>query len=77
MCGEMAADPYAAAFLLGVGLDEFSIGAAAVPEVKRIIRALDLASAKTLAKQALSLSHSADITQLLHEQAPEPATFAY
>lgn len=77
MCGEMAADPYAAAFLLGVGLDEFSIGAAAVPEVKRIIRALDLASAKTLAKQALSLSHSAEITQLLHEQAPEPATFAY
>ena len=77
MCGEMAADPYAAAFLLGVGLDEFSIGAAAVPEIKRTVRALDFAAAQALAKRVLSLSSSAEITELLRERVPAPATFAY
>ena len=77
MCGEMAADPYAAAFLLGVGLDEFSIGAAAVPEIKRTVRALDFAAAQALAKRVLALSSSAEITELLRERVPAPATFAY
>ena len=39
--------------------------------------ALDFAAAQALAKRVLSLSSSAEITELLREQVPAPATFAY
>ncbi|THB65389.1 MAG: phosphoenolpyruvate--protein phosphotransferase [Spirochaetaceae bacterium] len=48
MCGEMASDPLAALILLGLGLDEFSMGAVAIPEVKQIIRSVTLLEAEEL-----------------------------
>ena len=38
MCGEMAGEPLYTYVLLGLGLDELSMNAAAIPRVKRIIR---------------------------------------
>lgn len=40
MCGELAADPQATAWLLEAGLEEFSVGAPAVAPLKARIRAL-------------------------------------
>src|SRR5439155_560537 len=37
MCGEMAGNPAFTRILLGMGLDEFSVPAAAVPRIKRLI----------------------------------------
>ncbi len=37
LCGELAADPLAAPILPGLGLDEFSVGAPLIPELKRAI----------------------------------------
>jgi len=37
MCGEMASDPMATLLLLGMGLTEFSMNAAAIPEIKQSI----------------------------------------
>jgi phosphotransferase system enzyme I (PtsI) len=54
MCGEMAGDPAMTALLLGLGLDEFSMTASAIPQVKKIIRGTDLESCRTLAEQALA-----------------------
>ncbi|AFG38023.1 phosphoenolpyruvate--protein phosphotransferase [Spirochaeta africana] len=48
MCGEMAGDPLATLILLGLGLDEFSMGAAAIPEVKQILRNVTLLEAEEL-----------------------------
>lgn len=42
MCGEMAGDTWATAILLGMGLDEFSMSAGSIPQVKNIIRSLAL-----------------------------------
>jgi phosphotransferase system enzyme I (PtsI) len=53
MCGELAGDPFAAAFLLGMGLDEFSMSAASIPVVKRIIRSTTLESCRALAERTL------------------------
>jgi phosphotransferase system enzyme I (PtsI) len=54
MCGEMAADPYAAVVLLGLGLDEYSMSAVSVPLVKRVIRALTKAEANAIAADVLA-----------------------
>jgi phosphotransferase system enzyme I (PtsI) len=61
MCGEMAGDKEAIPILLGLGLDEFSMNAAAIPEAKHIIRALSFAEAKEIAAKALSFSTAEEI----------------
>ncbi len=65
MCGEMAADPASAVVLLGLGLDEFSMSSAAVPAVKRAIRSIGLEEARSVAKAAMALSSSAEISAYL------------
>jgi len=53
MCGEMAGDPTFTRILLGMGLDEFSVAAAAVPRIKSLIRETSLADAKKLCQEIL------------------------
>jgi phosphotransferase system enzyme I (PtsI) len=53
MCGELAGDPQATALLLGMGLDEFSMTAISIPEVKRIVRGLNMSDCRALAEEAL------------------------
>ncbi len=53
VCGEMAGDPRATAVLVGLGVSELSAVPAALPGVKRVIRAMNLDEARTLATQAL------------------------
>jgi phosphotransferase system enzyme I (PtsI) len=57
MCGELAGDTSATALLLGLGLDEFSMTAAAIPLVKRIIRGASLESCRALTEEALQCSY--------------------
>jgi phosphotransferase system enzyme I (PtsI) len=54
MCGELAGDTDAAALLLGLGLDEFSMTASAIPRVKEIIRRTSIESCRALAAECLS-----------------------
>lgn len=65
MCGEMAGDPIATLVLLGLGLDEFSMSAPSIPQVKKIIRSVSYADAKALAEQALNLDTGADVRELV------------
>jgi phosphotransferase system enzyme I (PtsI) len=53
MCGEMAGDPRCTALLLGLGLDEFSMTAQAIPQVKRIVRELSMEGCRKLVEEAL------------------------
>jgi phosphoenolpyruvate-protein phosphotransferase (PTS system enzyme I) len=53
MCGEMAGDPAFTKILLGMGLDEFSVPAAAVPRIKRLVRETPYAEAKAMAADIL------------------------
>jgi phosphotransferase system enzyme I (PtsI) len=53
MCGEMAGDPGCTALLLGLGLDEFSMTAQAIPQIKRIVRGLSLEDCRKLVEEAL------------------------
>lgn len=56
ICGEMAADPQAAAFLIGLGIHEVSMSASAIPAVKAQIRRWDHGRATALAQQLLTLA---------------------
>jgi phosphotransferase system enzyme I (PtsI) len=54
MCGELAGATLATPVLLGLGLDEFSMAASSIPQVKRIIRGASLEECRVLADQALA-----------------------
>ncbi len=54
MCGEMAGNPAFTRILLGLGLDEFSVPAAAVPRIKRLIREMSLEDAKKVVERIFS-----------------------
>ena len=51
VCGEMAGDPMGALVLLGLGVDTLSMGASALPEVKRMITSVDLEEITALTKE--------------------------
>ncbi len=61
MCGEMAGDPAYTIVLLGLGLDEFSMSAAQIPHVKKIIRNVSKEKAKNLAERLLACGSMSEI----------------
>jgi phosphoenolpyruvate-protein phosphotransferase len=65
ICGELAGDPDATPLLIGFGLDELSMNAHCVPEVKAVIRKLSAAKCRNLAKRALKREDSEEVRQLL------------
>lgn len=67
MCGEMAGDPLAVILLVGLGLDEFSVVAAVLPEIKKIIRSIKYKEAKRIAQKALSFSTEEEVEQYLRQ----------
>jgi phosphocarrier protein FPr len=54
--------------LLGLGLDEFSMGAAAVPPAKALIRQLSLAEAQPLAREALAQPTAPAVRDLVNRR---------
>lgn len=65
LCGEMASDPAAVVFLLGVGIRTLSMSASKLPRIKWLLRSMAASDAAELAQQALTLDNSADIRRLL------------
>jgi phosphoenolpyruvate-protein kinase (PTS system EI component) len=68
VCGEAAADPVAIPLLLGLGVDEFSVGPAALPDVRRCVRGLSYRELQALAAQALTKATAEQVTDLLAER---------
>lgn len=65
MCGEMAGEPSLALWLLGIGLDEFSVSPVQVPVIKKIIRAVEHRTAQTIAQEALTLRTGKEVEDFL------------
>ena len=61
LCGELGGDPLATAVLLGLGVDELSMSAPAIPGIKARVRTLDSADATRLARTALGLTLAAEV----------------
>lgn len=61
LCGEMSSNPLCALLLVGLGVDELSMGALAIPEIKRLIRQIRLADARRVVEDIYALNSSAEI----------------
>jgi phosphoenolpyruvate-protein phosphotransferase (PTS system enzyme I) len=64
ICGEMASDVALAPILLGLGIDELSTSPTVIPQLKKVIRSMNLTQANEIAKRSLELSSSEEIRQL-------------
>ncbi|MCX6630124.1 MAG: hypothetical protein NTW28_21100 [Candidatus Solibacter sp.] len=65
LCGELAADPLATPFLLGLGFEEFSVSAPLIPELKRAIARWSVAEAEAVAKELLAMDSSQSARRFL------------
>ncbi|MBC9785202.1 phosphoenolpyruvate--protein phosphotransferase [Heliobacterium chlorum] len=68
MCGEMAGDEKAVPILLGLGLDEFSMSAASILPVKKVIRSLSYQEAVEIADQAMEMADSESIKAMIQQR---------
>ncbi|QJC31416.1 phosphoenolpyruvate-protein phosphotransferase PtsI [Enterobacteriaceae endosymbiont of Macroplea mutica] len=65
MCGELASNEKFIPILLGMGLDEISMNAASIPNIKNIIRNTNMRDAKILAKNILASNTMEKINQYI------------
>lgn len=65
VCGEMAGDPLATVFLVGIGVDELSVVPPVLPEIKKIIRSIKLKDAKRVADRVCLLHTEPEIRAFL------------
>ncbi len=65
LCGEMGGDPRVAPILVGLGIHELSASPSYLPEVKRVIRAINRSEAVELATRALLAKDAEEVSILL------------
>jgi phosphotransferase system enzyme I (PtsI) len=65
MCGEMAGDPVNIPILLGLGIDELSMNALAIPRVKKFIRSISMDDCYSLTEQAFQMQDAGHVHELL------------
>ncbi|MGD0529009.1 MAG: phosphoenolpyruvate--protein phosphotransferase [Polyangiaceae bacterium] len=70
LCGAMASDPLAAVLLVGLGVRELSMEAAAIPEIKEALRRVTVVDCDRTAEAALGLDTADAVEELV------AATFA-
>ncbi|WP_224336210.1 phosphoenolpyruvate--protein phosphotransferase [Haloprofundus halobius] len=67
MCGEMAGDPDLTRLLVGLGLDELSLSAVTIPDVKANVAETERESASALAERTLHASTKREVGRLITE----------
>ncbi len=67
VCGEAASDPLMLPLLIGLGVEEVSVGAAQVAAVRDWVRRLDAGQATGLARAALAMQTAQDVERALRD----------
>ncbi len=68
MCGEMAADPINLPILLGLGIEELSMAPQSVPEIKNLIRKINVSDARKLMDTLLQQSSAKDMQKIVTDE---------
>ncbi len=66
VCGEIAGDPIYVPLLVGMGVDELSVGAANLPRIKEVIRRLTYREAQEVAAASLHTNNGCDVLAMLN-----------
>ncbi|MEA2012556.1 MAG: phosphoenolpyruvate--protein phosphotransferase [Verrucomicrobiota bacterium] len=64
ICGEVAGDPILTPLVLGLGIHELSMSSVAIPEVKNVIRALNMHDAEQLVEDAMKCRSGPEVRML-------------
>jgi len=67
VCGEMAADPLSAIFLLGLGLKNFSMNPIFIPRIKRALRSVEYQKIKKIVQKAMTLKTAQEVEEFFIE----------
>jgi phosphotransferase system enzyme I (PtsI) len=67
MCGEMAGTPHHIPLLLGIGMDELSMNPQAIPDIKRVIRSLNVADTRSFMKEVLKQKTAKSTFELIKD----------
>jgi phosphotransferase system enzyme I (PtsI) len=68
LCGQMSGNPVYTMLLLGMGLRNFSVTPAAIPEIKKICRSVAVEDCREIATRALGMENARDIRSYLKEE---------
>ena len=71
VCGEMASDVVMTPVLIGLGVDEMSMGSVSVPRVKKAIQSLSFGECETLALGILQMDSGEEVRRQLEQVAQE------
>lgn len=71
VCGGIAGEPQAVPILVGLGVDELSVGLPLIPAVKARIREYSLAECQELAARALAMEDASDVRALCPDSLEE------
>ncbi len=74
LCGEMAASPTQAIALVGLGIRTLSLVPGSIPLVKHAIRAIKLERVRSLMEDAMRLTSSIEVEELLANELPRQAS---
>ncbi|MEW6264713.1 MAG: phosphoenolpyruvate--protein phosphotransferase [Thermodesulfobacteriota bacterium] len=67
VCGEMAGDPVAVPFLVGMGLDELSMTSVSIPRIKRLIRMSTIEECRYYLDVAMRCRTTREVHQFVQE----------
>ncbi|WP_337175961.1 phosphoenolpyruvate--protein phosphotransferase [Paludisphaera sp.] len=70
VCGSMGGELLYTTFLLGLGVRELSMAPHQIPEVRRVIRGVDVGLARAVAAEALTLDTAGEVVALLERALP-------
>jgi phosphotransferase system enzyme I (PtsI) len=68
MCGQMSGSTTYTQLLLGMGLRQFSVAPAAIPEIKRICRSVTIERCRQIAERAMAMESARAIKIFLREE---------
>ena len=66
VCGEMASNPAQVVVLLGMGMTDLSMTPSAIPTIRRLVRSIDMKTARQIAEQILTLSTPREAHEFLN-----------
>jgi len=67
MCGEMAGTPHHIPLLLGIGMDELSMNPQTIPDIKRVIRSLNVEDTRSFIKEVLKQTTAKSTFELIRD----------